>query len=270
MILILNSGGSTRYGYWDGLVEIQVMDGQGRIRTFKNPSFPKFFDPKNDEKGFEAVGVSMGLMGIIVSATFRLTANYFCKGFEVCRLYDDSVLGPTSNGSGQYRWTEEATEWDYLHTNTFVCEPYLHNVMEWHGQRSKPVPPDQILPYNNILHTKLMLSLAIIALEVGDLIPSCWVRGFLLHFFSKPDKKAPFNDVWWRTLPSDQQAPEDTYFMVDFTELWLPFDKTDEVIEALNVAWEEKPLLSGNFATETYSASASPFWMGPSYDRKVM
>lgn len=57
---------------------------------------------------------------------------------------------------------------------------------------------------------------------------------------------------------------------VQFTEVWIDIDRTDEVIEVLEKLFGKKPDAGGNFGVEIYPAKKSPFWMSAAYNRNVI
>ncbi len=76
-----SSGGSTKYAFEDGLTSVTVVAcaaGTGAaLHTFAKPATPNPDDP------FYAVGMaSMGLLGILVSATFECQPRFFLEGQE--------------------------------------------------------------------------------------------------------------------------------------------------------------------------------------------
>ena len=88
------------------------------------------------------------------------------------------------------------------------------------------------------------------------------------------DGLATFWDTWMCGLPMDNQM-DDQLWPTWFTELWIPIEKTAEVMQALQtfyagggnraVAYEH----TGAFSCELYAAKKSQFWMSPAYERDV-
>ena len=82
-----SSGGSTQYSFEDAVISVDVVTcqaGQGAaITTFTRPADGNPDDP------FFAVGVaSMGLLGVIVSATFRCIPQFYIAGSETIEYAD--------------------------------------------------------------------------------------------------------------------------------------------------------------------------------------
>jgi hypothetical protein len=84
------------------------------------------------------------------------------------------------------------------------------------------------------------------------------------------DGSEPFWDTWMCGLPMDNQM-DDRLWPTSFTELWVPMDRSIEVMQSLQGLYRGggDPVLAyehtGAFSCEIYSAKASPFWMSPSY-----
>jgi hypothetical protein len=92
---------------------------------------------------------------------------------------------------------------------------------------------------------------------------------YLLGLFVS-DGTLAFQDTWMCGLPMDNQM-DDQLWPTWFTELWIPVEKTADVMKALDdfyaargndrKSWER----TGAFSCEIYAAKQSPFWMSPSY-----
>ncbi len=84
----------------------------------------------------------------------------------------------------------------------------------------------------------------------------------------------PWQDTWMCGLPMDNQM-DDQLWPTDFTELWIPIEKTAEVMRALRdfyagggdakLAYDH----TGAFSCELYATAPSPFWLSPSYGGAV-
>ena len=58
---------------------------------------------------------------------------------------------------------------------------------------------------------------------------------------------------------------------VDFTEIWIPLDKSEEVMVALRDFYKKTGYkATGSFNCEIYSAKQSDFWMSPAYERDMI
>ncbi len=80
----------------------------------------------------------------------------------------------------------------------------------------------------------------------------------------------PWQDTWMCGLPMDNQM-DDQLWPTDFTELWIPIEKTAQVMRALRTFFagggDPKKAYdhTGSFSCELYATAPSPFWMSPSY-----
>lgn len=83
-----------------------------------------------------------------------------------------------------------------------------------------------------------------------------------------------FWDSWMCGLPMDNQM-DDQLWPTQFTELWVPVEKTKDVMLALKAYYDGggDPKTAydhtGAFSCELYAAKKSPFWMSPSYGTDV-
>ena len=251
------------------------MDGNGKVRRFKNPEYG-FYNPEGDEPGFEAVGVSMGLMGVIIRATFVLEERYWITGTEYTVEQDDprSVVG--IEGKDEFRWLKSSRENDYIRVNYFAAPEMpefgikkLRHVTQWIGNR---IPVGETpKPYTSIQRDACVRFLAILGMYIGQIYPIS--RRLLLWLFcllTCPGDETTFHDEWWKVLPMDNGADEDLGFRVDFTEIWVPLRLANEALAKLREAWDADALMPGNFVTELYSAPKSPFWMGMSNKEPVL
>ncbi|MDN5284359.1 MAG: hypothetical protein JWR38_633 [Mucilaginibacter sp.] len=84
-----SSGGSTQYSFEDALISVDIVTcalGEGPyLNTYTRD------DPSDDS--FFAIGLaSMGLMGVIVSATFRCDSQFYIEGSETIEYTDKCSL----------------------------------------------------------------------------------------------------------------------------------------------------------------------------------
>jgi len=147
--------------------------------------------------------------------------------------------------------------------------------MQWTGSRTPPTP--NVVPYENTLRHRLVALIAafILKAESGLLqidADSEIVQetiGFLMRKFLPLNEPQSFCDVWYRTLPTDDQVLVDSLIKTFFTEVWLPVEQTDAALGRL-VALFDDEVAAGNFAVEIYSAKRSPFWLSAAHERDVV
>ena len=80
-----SSGGSVKFGLPETIREIQFVNGKGEIKTVS---------PTVDSHLFYAVGVSMGLFGIVISVTIEVDPYYNVEGKESNVMEEDSSISP--------------------------------------------------------------------------------------------------------------------------------------------------------------------------------
>ncbi|CAH3138559.1 unnamed protein product [Pocillopora meandrina] len=262
-IMTGSAGGSLKHGFADVIQEIEFVDGNAQVRTAK---------PKTDL--WCAVGVSMGLFGVITRVTFRLPPMQFIKGSESNHKFADPMLGP--NNKGQSKLKESLEENEYMRVNWFPQKEVMR-VQEWVGQQS--FEKKDIVPYNSILSNILAAGMAAIALSICNFIlqkkdPTALdydIIGLILcQFVPLNDKPTKFYDMWYHALPMDNEAHVDTIIRVDFTEIWVPISQCQTVMDKLQKLFSENQKAANNFATEIYGAKSSPFWLSMSYQQDMV
>ncbi|HYH99371.1 D-arabinono-1,4-lactone oxidase [Hyalangium sp.] len=103
------SGGSLKYAYTDSIVRLSLVDGQGVVRSYSRGKDPEF----------EAVVVSMGLMGVISTVTFNPDKGFNIIGDETCYSLADvncpiDFLGPGAPGKPSLEQFLRQTEYTRL------------------------------------------------------------------------------------------------------------------------------------------------------------
>jgi D-arabinono-1,4-lactone oxidase len=253
-----SSGGSTKYSMADAIEEIGFVDGMGVYRRVS---------AKGDEKDiFYAVGVSMGLLGVITDVTFKLVPRYFVAGEEINQEMKTSypTLDKTLFNNNEF-----------IHINWFA-QKYLNRITLWHG---KSVSTDEkITPYNHVLSSKVMALAAsdvlyttnILNETSGDSDRTQEVIATFLKPFVLLNQKQNFCDTWYKALPIDDQANVDGLMNTSFSEIWFPRDQFDNVMQTTNALFAKHPKAAGNLIVELYCAKESPFWLSPAYGQDAL
>ncbi|XP_071849657.1 L-gulono-1,4-lactone dehydrogenase-like [Apostichopus japonicus] len=254
-----SAGGSVAHGFEDIIKEIHFIDGKGQSQVA--------------ERGtdlFNAVGVSLGLFGVITYMVLEVkTPSFNVGGVEKTVSVAESVLAVNKNtGTSKLQETLENTEYFRL---MWFPQKYAQKVTEWSGKRSEST---KIEPYKDVVGNPWVAGAAAMALRTMHWllthVPGEDTYKFIgdtLKIFVK-EKPTPFNDVWYKTIPMDDQAPTDTIFKTEFTELWFPMEETENVLNILKKLYEDQQV-AGNYACELYAGKRSPFWMSPAYNRNV-
>jgi hypothetical protein len=93
---------------------------------------------------------------------------------------------------------------------------------------------------------------------------------FLANLQLDTDEPKSFWDDWWKALPMDNGIDDDI-LPTDFTELWIPASRTQDMMVVLRDHYAAKGFAAtGTNACEIYAAKASPFWMSPSYQEDML
>mgnify|MGYP002254826790 FL=1 len=225
-IMTGSAGGSLKHSFADVIQEIEFVDGNAQVQRA--------------ERGTDlwcAVGVSMGLFGVITRVTFRLPP---------------------------------------MRVNWFPQKEVMR-VQEWVGQQSFEkkdiVPYNSIL--SNILAAgmaAIALSICNFILQKKDPTALDYdIIGLILcQFVPLNDKPTKFYDMWYHALPMDNEAHVDTIIRVDFTEIWVPISQCQTVMDKLQKLFSENQKAANNFATEIYGAKSSPFWLSMSYRQDMV
>ena len=260
------------------MVEIEVMDGNGVLHRFNNPKY-EHYKPDGVEPGFEAVGVSMGLMGVITKVIILPVPLYWLRGLERTVKQDDadSVVRRLEEGKPEFSWKAACEDIPYMRINYFAAPKTGHleklrHVTQWTAQREvAPAPGTKSIPYKSIQRYRMVRFFAILGMKIGLIFPN--TRNFLLRLFCQLDKPGEgnnFYDAYWKALPMDNDAGEDFGFRVDFSEIWIPQRLANEALQNLREAWDKDALMPGNFVTEIYSSKKSPFWLAMSHAEEMM
>ena len=256
-----SAGGSLKYSFADVIREIEFVDGTGMTHT-----------AKPGKKKWCAVGVSMGLLGVITHVSFRLPEMKLVEGSEANYNFADSVLGPDEEGNSKLK--KSLVDNEYLRVNWFP-QKHLNRVQQWVAKKVSTV--GYIIPYRSILSGGFASGMAEQVLKMCDCIlqmpnpTECHYSliGLSLCPFILPGPPKYFRDMWYKTLPMDDEVPTKSNMKMEFTEIWIPLDKCQDVMDKLQELFEDQQAC-GNLATEIYGAKESPFWLSMSYNQKMV
>jgi hypothetical protein len=269
-----SSGGSTRESPYDQIEAISFIDGNGELHEVSR---------ELDADLFFAVGVSMGLLGVVTSVTFRPIPRYDVIGVSRTEDVDEAHVQLFSAGPDGLRNHLENTEYARI---LWWPQQGLERVDLWEARRMeetdyndknsprgefKPNPydmfrgpiPDEIQQrLGGGLMKKLSRDYADPS-KHGSLARS---MPNLLGFFV--DKKGPkdFWDVWWKGLPMDNQV-HDELLPTEFTEFWIDIRQTEAVMDRLREHYARGVSATGPYACEIYAGAESDFWLSPGYGR---
>ncbi|MGH2644656.1 MAG: FAD-binding protein, partial [Chitinophagaceae bacterium] len=295
-----SSGGSTKYSFDEQLLSITLIPADR-----DNPEPVTFSYSENLDDPFFAAGVSMGLLGIIISASFKIIPRFNIKGCQFTTKITEAkvdLFGIGGNGKPSLQQFLQETEYSRL---LWYAQPQVGKLVIWQAQQMNPDEPFTKKPYQELpeilgsyipaeLGADLVYTLIgkwpdwlkdilannpqmydiIVSFINSDFYPT--ILPLLMDIFVPLDNGSgpqQFEDSWYDGLPMDNNM-SDKLFPVEFTELWIPIEKTIPVMAAMNQAYQtyyaNKPGPGGALCTELYAAKASKFWMSPSYGCDVI
>ena len=256
-----SAGGSLMHSFADVIQEIEFVDGTGMTHTAK---------PGTDE--WCAVGVSMGLFGVITHVSFCLPEMSLVEGSESNYNFAESVLGPDEEGNSKLKKSLEENE--YMRVNWFP-QKHVRRVQQWVAK--KDPTEEGTIKYDSILACCFVSGVAAIALKVCNwLLQSPYptefhykLIGHALRPFVHLDDPNPFRDCWYKILPMDNEVPTESIMKIAFTEIWVPLEECQNVMDKLQKLFEDQQACN-NLATEIYGAKETPFWLSMSYNQKMV
>jgi len=267
-----SSGGSTQYSFADAIESLHFIDGEGNAH-----------DVDRDDPRFEALGVSMGLLGVITRVGFRCDPWYDIIGRETTTETADCKIDLFGDGDRSLR--EFLTRTPYARL-LWWPQPDVNKITVWQARRmqpadylaqaSTPIHLDR-RPYEAIGMAGQLVAdafFSFLALGYGSSALDHLVKAItpyiappVINAFTPVNASNPtlFWDLWRYGLPMDDKS-SDTLMATDFTELWIPIERTHEVMTALRDHYRDNGFsAAGTYACEIYAAKRSRFLMSPSY-----
>jgi len=280
-----SSGGSVVHGLHDGIVELRFVDAEGNVRVARRDAVGP------ERELFEALSVSMGLLGVVTEVTFECEAAYQVEGREfTARVSPEGVVElPAEPATAAFAGTT-ARRLDLRDAGAeglaaYLREPGYKRILWWpqaairafviwDGRRTQ-VEPQKPKPYQapqGVLQFIAGRVLELLGWSYGVGNPSIvgnWLRRKLLPPFARqfmPKKPVPFHAPWDDNLPMDTHVDE-AFLPVEFTELWFDLDRSHDVMAALLDMYRGDENLAGTFTVELYAAKKCDAWLSPSYGR---
>lgn len=257
-----SAGGSLAYAFPENIIAIEYVDGQGNCRTVKRPSTNNINDLENDREWY-ALGVSMGLLGVITRVTFKLEPTFKVSGFEVYEDYEHSSL----KQNGKYTVKENLADKEYFRAFWYPQDG-VEKVNTWQGSRVS-VTKETERYVNDLENKNKQMAAGASLLYLDDIL--CKDRTDFTRVAKIMNLQTPlgpfkeFVDKWYKIIPSDDEAPVDSLLKIVFSELWFPIDKCDEVMSILEQLFRTDKKACWNLPIEIYGAKKSPFWLSPAY-----
>jgi D-arabinono-1,4-lactone oxidase len=269
-------GGTTRHDLGRAIVGIRLIDGTGKVHDLApNPE-----DPDDAEHNpFYAAGVSLGLLGIISTVTFECEPRYDVVGRQDTRktaeLEDPGLFESGAQGLQRFLETNE----DAYARLLWWPQKGVDKVDVWRARREYTAESQTHRPALNrrpfvqvprILQFVINAFYNFIAHDAPPYKPLIQrlVR-LVLNAFLREGETKEFRGPWHEILPMDNGI-SDQLMPTDFTELFIPIERTGEVMKKLRDFFAEDTgdmALTGSYAFEIYAGHASAFWLSPSYGR---
>lgn len=281
-----SSGGSLQYSLSAAIVAIELIDGSGNHREFRRS--------EDDDDPFFAVGVSMGLLGVITSVTFQCEPTFNIEGTETTTSYERCAYELFSAKA-----SNKPTLAEFFRTGEYGrCMWWPQNgirkIIIWQASRLKGAPKEPFpQPYHEFLafpgkSTRIfntvigMLMWTFRGLNppgpksrVGRLFNSIVVarlftlmaRIFMAGAITPPQE---FREAWGDGLPMDNRV-DYNWMPTEFSEMWVPVDQTMQVMETLRDYYKRNPISKvGNYTVEIYPTPRSRFWLSAAYQEDVV
>ena len=271
-----SAGGSVKFSIGDQIVAIRMVDGNGNILTLS--------ETENPEK-FYAAGVSMGLLGVITSVTFKCVDKFHIIGTETTTQAEEAqidIFGPGDNSRPSLQHFFVNTEHARI---LWWPQKDVEKMAVWQARQMKDVDyaaigttPERFepRPYELFSNIKpLSKFIQFLAKEFHfEHFDDWWKRtddpelqaeiSKRINFFVTEDLQE-FWDTWWHGLPMDIEL-DDKLLPSEFTEIWIPIEQTEHVMKKLLSHYRTNGLsVTGPYALEIYAAKENRFWMSPSY-----
>jgi len=288
-----SAGGSVIHAFDDQLIKLRLINGNGETHVLTRES---------GDDLFFAAGVSLGLLGIITEATFSLVNKFNIKGSESTTIVGDCEIDLFGNGTTskpslkdfliktEYTrlmwWPQNGLErmvvWkahQIPSSNDFKARPYLEFPLMWGTEFPEEAAGG--LYYSVVGNWKTIENMSMpfyakwILKLIGWLYPKHILPPLLKQFVPLDPEKTPpgaqqFQDIWYKGLPMDNRV-NDRLVPVEFTEIWIPIDKTALVMQKLRDYYKNTGYpATGSFSTEIYAAKQSDLWLSPSYNQDVL
>lgn len=269
-----SSGSSLHHSVNRQLVALRLIDGLGNV-----------IDLDQSDERFFAAGVSLGLLGIIVRATFQCVPTFNIMGQQATTTTADcaiDIFGAGSNGKPSLVQFFQNTD----HTRLMWWPQKGVDRMEvWQATVIAPADGFKADPYQEFpkiggsTENAEKLARDVFEMTSNWAVPGLKgdiTRGLLetiyptiIKIFAS-EETVTFSDVWWHGLPMDNAADDDLV-PTHFTELWIPIEQTQQVMVTLRDLYQKNGIrATGTYSCEIYPTPSSQFWMSAAYERDVV
>jgi D-arabinono-1,4-lactone oxidase len=147
-----SSGGTLLYHLEDNLLAFRVIDGMGNAEWIENDKDPELFN---------AVGVSLGLLGVISKVRFKLTKNFYIYGQQITTPTEADkcpidLFGPGTEDKPSMREFLEKTPYTRI---LWWPQKNVERVVFWQAVRGAPLPVFDPVPYEEFAKTTFFTEL---------------------------------------------------------------------------------------------------------------
>ena len=275
-----SAGASSKYSLADAVVAVQVVDPEGVTRLFTS-----------DDDEFSAIVISLGLLGIVVSVTFKCIEEFWIAGDEITHRYKDS----------EYRLFDDEPDAGRPGLNTFFNEndyarclwwpqKGIEKVVFWRANRRHVQPPKRVLyrPVPEIFNSEQVACVffGLFMRFFKGLNPPgptglpariiCWISQRLfvrlanMFLVCGVWGKQNFHSGWAESLPMDDKI-DYRWLPTAFSEMWVPRERLREVMTIIRRHYENSDLRRvGTYCIEIYPTQESQYWLSPAYKMDVV
>ena len=235
-----SEGGSLEHAFSASLSSMRIVTANGEV-----------VEVGRDHPWFDAVGVSMGLLGVISTVTFECIPSYGVAGTE----FSTDVETVSRELSS---WTQESAYCRVL------WYPGIDHCDVWRAQRiercTKTTGVRRMSPF--VQHAANAINF------IGTRARGTLARPLWKLFTSSVS--ADFSGRWYEVLPQDEGLTLERLPHL-YSEIFVPFERTQDVIEALRRYFQEKGVHSiPALPVEFYCSPAKSFWLSPAYHRESL
>jgi D-arabinono-1,4-lactone oxidase len=291
-----SAGGTVRHRVSDAVVGLRFICGRGRVHEVS----------RGDEL-FDAVLCSMGLLGVISRVTLQCVPHYDVIGTERITgedeasfsLYDEGPSGleqhlrrteyarlmwwPQAGVRRAVSWEARRMQPDdyvgrgvpgaltpkpYSALAADLGSPRLTALADRASQHAAGAFFDLLAQSKRV--SRSLAERVPLAARGAQAVRSAFARRVLpgvIRGFVPAGSAQEFWGSYARVLPMDNGMSERA-IPTEFTELWLPLDRTAEILRALRAHYEARGYdATGPFLCEIYAAKSTTAWMHPGYGR---
>lgn len=258
-LLTGSAGGSLDHTFADHITVIEYVDGKGVFNKVEKPN-----GKGKDSREWHALGVSMGLLGVITHVTFQLQNTYKVKGTEVSEKFEESSLRPV--GERKYQLEDSLKGNEYYRALWYPQTTPSGTVVTWKGKQCSTLEDDKDYE-NNLSKPFMQIVAASSLLFLDDILCKDRTNFQTVSDIIKLETyvNQEFVGKWFEIIPSDEDIPVDSLVKIVFTEMWFPVKKSNEVMSILEDLFKKDKKACWNTPIEIYGAKQSPFWLSPSF-----